>query len=160
MNLLNHVMVRQKERDAGNKFSMSEVTHTQDFYMSAVLSWVISSTSKSEDKEQACSRMGDHTDAVGNAASLFMLILNHCLSRITERTALLTQNVFWATYERELGRITHLQIHVLIIWSLEWLMSPQHPWKISFLPLHVSSLCINSCCVQTQTLFNLKHSGL
>jgi len=38
MNLLNYVIVRKEERDAGNKFSMSDVTHTQDFYTSAVLS--------------------------------------------------------------------------------------------------------------------------
>ena len=173
MNLLNYVMVRQKERDAGNKFSTSKVTHKQDFYMSAVISWVTSSTSKSEDKEQARSRMWDHTDAVENAASLFMLILNHCSSRIAESTALLTQNVLWATYERQLGGITHVHIHVLVIWreqlifgvrlspySLEWFTSPQHPWKVLFLTLHISSLCINSCCVQTQTLFKVKHSRL
>lgn len=139
MNLLNYVMVRQ-ERDAGNKFTTSKVTHTQDFYRSAVLSWVVSPTSKSEDKEQVCSWVEDHTDAVENAASLFIFILNHCPSRIAESTALLTQNILWATYEKELGGITLLEIHLLILWwdqvifgirlspcSVEW---PQYPWKV------------------------------
>lgn len=102
---------------SGNKFSRSKVTQTQDFYVSAVLSQVISSTSKSEDKEQARSWMGDPTDAVENAASLFMLILNHCPSGITDSTALLTQNLLRATYERQLGEIIHLQVHVLTIWG-------------------------------------------
>lgn len=160
MNLLNYVMVRQEERDAGNKFSTSKVTHMQDFYTAAVLSWVISSASKSEDKEQVCSWMGDHTDAVENAASLFMLILNHCPSRIAESTALLTQNVLWATSERELGGITHLEIHVLIIWreqvifgvrlspcSVEWFMSPQHPRKVySFLYTFPVSVLTHAVC--------------
>lgn len=153
MNLLSYVMVRQEDRDPGNKFSMSRVIKTQDFYVSAVLSWVISSTSKSEDKQQARSWMGDPTDAVENAASLFVLILNHCPSGITDTTASLTQNVLWATYERELGGITHLKVQVLTPWreqvilgvrlspcSLEWFMSSQHHWKVLFLPLHTSSV--------------------
>lgn len=63
MNWLNYVMVRQKDRDARSKFSTTKVTHMWNSYVPAALSWVFSLTSKSEDKEQAHSWVGELRDA-------------------------------------------------------------------------------------------------
>lgn len=86
-------MVRQKDRDASSKLSTTKVIHMWNSYIPAVLSWVISLTSRSEDKEQAHSWVGDHRDAVENVVSLLILIPNPHPSGIAKSTALLTQNV-------------------------------------------------------------------
>lgn len=92
MNWLNYVMVRQKNRDASSEFSTTKVTHTWNSYRPAVLPWVISLTSKSEDREQAHSLVGDHRDAVENAVPCWCWYLiptplelqraQHCLHKM------------------------------------------------------------------------------
>lgn len=59
MNWLNYVMVRQKDRDGSSKLSTTKVEL-------AALSWVSSLTSKSEDKEEAHSWVGDQRGTVEN----------------------------------------------------------------------------------------------
>lgn len=83
-------MVRQKDRDASSKFSTIKVTHIWNSSMPAVLSL----TSKSENKEQAHSWVGDHRDAVENVVSLLMLIRS---SGIAKSTAL-----FFESWEKSL----------------------------------------------------------
>lgn len=147
MNWLNYIMVRQKGRDASSKFLTTKVIHMWNSYMPAVLSWVISLTSKSEDKEQAHSWVGDHRDAVEHVVSLLTLTPNPSPSGTAKSTALLTQNVLW-----ELGGITHLQIYTLIIWREQVVfdvrLSPcSQEWSIylrTTTPLHISCLCMHT----------------
>lgn len=83
-------MARQKERDAGNKFSTSEITLTQDFFTYQQFYHVLF-LQPQWTKDKCPGRW--ETTYVENAASLFILVLYHHTSRNAASTALLTQNV-------------------------------------------------------------------
>lgn len=88
MSLLSYVMVRQKERDTGNKFSASEITHMGFLHVSSSIVLFLLNL---RGQRTGTKLDGRPHSVVEIAASLFMLVLYHCPYRTTGSTALLTQ---------------------------------------------------------------------